>query len=173
MHNKPIRRVRKTALIYCEGAHDLAFIRHIKKLYAKNSAAKMHFVTRRGSGGSPVTLIEEVNKTSDSFDRILVKLDNDRGTNEHQKAVKLQKDNMQLCWSNPCIDALLLLILNPDKSYTRYNSTACKRMFEGSYIAAAKRSNSAIYDRLFTKAKLETARESIKELDQIIKFFES
>ncbi len=54
------RRVRPTALVYCEGAHDLAFSRHIKKIYSGKSTTGTHFKVQQGGGGSPDSIVQEV-----------------------------------------------------------------------------------------------------------------
>jgi hypothetical protein len=169
------REVRPTALVYCEGAHDLAFVRHIKKLYANKSVSNTRFTTNQGGGGSPDSLMQELAKIPGDFDRFLVKMDNDRTRAEFDAAVVVADRNTKIaiCWSKPCLDALLLSILNPDKDYSRYQSKTCKGEFERDHIPGDRRTNPAIYDRVFTLEKLESARRRIPELNQLILFFET
>lgn len=169
------RQVRPTALVYCEGAHDLAFVRHIKKLYSNRSATNTRFKAQQGGGGSPDSIVQEALRIPDDFDRYLVKVDNDRTRAEHDNAVTIAetKANIEICWSAPCLDAMLLSILNPNKHYSRYQSSTCKHEFERNYIAADKRRARSAYDRVFTIRRLEEARQRIVDLDQLIKFFEA
>jgi hypothetical protein len=174
-HPRISRQVRPTALIYCEGAHDLAFVRHIKKLYASRSATNTRFKAQQGGGGSPDSIVRETLRIPDDFDRYLVKVDNDRSRAEHDNAVAIAqtKDNIEICWNTPCLDTMLLSILNPGKNYSGYQSRTCKHEFQRDYIQADKRRTPASYDRHFTLEVLEEARQKIPDLDQLIKFFEA
>jgi|GEM_PF-727581 len=174
-----IRSVRPTALIYCEGAHDLAFMRHLKRLYSSASATKTNFSTTKGSGGSLDTLVADALKVPGDFNRYLVKLDNDRTKDEFDKANSLAEQvnanggYLTITASYPCLDALLLSILRPGQDYTRKKSKTCKREFERDYLAADKRLNSAAYDRIFARQVLDEARKNIAELDDLIRFLEA
>lgn len=174
-HQRVTRRIRPTALVYCEGAHDLAFVRHIRKLYSSKSATMTKFKDRQGGGGAATSLMNELKRTPGDFDRYLLKVDDDRNQNEHQEAVRMAEGmgNTEICWSNPSLDALLLSILNPGTDYSRRQSNTCKSEFERNYIPHDKRTNPTAYDTLFTIEVIEEARQRIPELNQLVNFFEA
>jgi hypothetical protein len=165
------RTVRPTALIYCEGAEDLVFIRHLKKIYSSSSQSKTHFTVTKGSGGGQDRLVADALKFPGDFDRKMVKADKDRGELESTKAERLaNRNNVLIAWSIPCLEGLLLSILD-NKSYVRHQASTCKRLFERDHIPAKKRSESSAYERIFPKAVLEEARTRILELNSLIEFF--
>lgn len=170
--NKKTRKVRQTALVYCEGAHDLAFIRHVVNTYAQAGKTNVRIRTKQGKGGSPDSLIVEAVNVLGSFDRRLAKMDRDRSADEIRKAEKLStKHDIVIVWSKPCIEALLLSILD-GKDYSGYKSKTCKRLFESNGILANKRTDSRAYEKLFPLSVLEKARTASSELDQLINFIE-
>ncbi len=165
-----IRTVRPTALMYCEGAHDLAFVRHAVNIYARAGKTNVRIRTKQGNGGSPDSLVIEATNVLGSFDRRLLKVDRDRSAEEIRKAEKLSlKSGITIVWSRPCIEAVLLTILE-GKDYSRYQSKTCKRIFESNYIPTQKRADSRAYEKLFTVEVLEEARKKLPEVDQLVTF---
>jgi len=164
------RSVRRTTLIYCEGAHDQTFVRHLVDVYAAAGRVNGRVNVKRGRGGSPDSLIIELTRVSGSFDRRLLKADKDRARAEIEKAEYLSnKEGIPIIWSKPCIEALLLTILD-GKDYSGYQSKTCKQHFEARYIAADKRTDSRAYEKVFTVDVLEEARKRVPELDELIQF---
>lgn len=165
-----VRSVRKTALIYCEGAHDLAFVRHLINTYVTTGKTKVRIRTKQGNGGAPDTLVLEANNVLGSFDRRIVKLDKDRSQDEIRKAEQMsKKTGIKLIWSIPCIEALLLTIIE-HKDFSRYKSKTCKQRFEAKYIPSGKRADSRAYGNLFPISIVEEARKTIPELNSLIDF---
>lgn len=165
-----IRNVRSTALIYCEGAHDLAFVRYLLNLYSRNRTVKTKFRTRQGKGGSPDTLVVEAVNVPGGFDRRLVKADRDRAPEEITKAETIAgQRKVVIIWSKPCIEALLLSILDGN-DYSRSRSKTCKSKFENDHIPANKRADMRAYESVFPLESIEEARTRIPELDELVKF---
>ncbi len=165
------RTVRPTALIFCEGAEDLIFVRHIKKLYASQSASRTNFTVTKGNGGAQDKLVNEALKVPGDFSRRLLKMDRDRPEDERLKAEqKAARGNILIAWSLPCLEAMLLAILD-SQNYSRYLSKTCKRKFESDHIPEDKRTDSSAYDRIFSKEILDEARLRLPELDDLISFF--
>lgn len=178
-NERTARQVRPTALVYCEGAHDAAFINHIKSLYVNVSQTNTRFKVMTGQGGSPDSLVRELLRIPDDYDRHLVKVDNDRTGSERQLAESLaalsntQKKVIMFCWSTPCLEALLLSIVDSTFNTGRRQSNTLKQQFENGYIPADKRSNRRSYEQHFSRQVLDSARQRIPELDELIKFFEA
>jgi hypothetical protein len=171
------RAIRPTALLFCEGAHDLAFVRHMVSLYQPRGSGTTNIRTKQGHGGAVHKLVENALAVPGDYDRILVKLDSDRGEGnpaELQKAELLAARNaIILNFSYPCLDALLLAILDPNRDYTNWRSATCKKKFEKEYIAPERRTSSLSYGGHFTREVLEEARTRIAELDTLIRFIVS
>src|SRR4051812_13060379 len=105
------RIVRPTALIFCEGAADLAFVRHLKKIYSSSSLSATHFTVTKGHGGAQDKLVTDALKFPGDFNRKMVKVDRDRGDSESTKAERVaNRNNVTITWSIPCLEALLLSI---------------------------------------------------------------
>lgn len=167
------RTIRSTALMYCEGAHDLIFVRLLKSYYAGDDPPSRPKITaRKGRGGSAYGLVEDAARL-DGFDRRLVKLDNDRPPDEIAKARTIATNrNIVLAISTPCLESLLLAILHPEKKYTRWSSDRCKREFETNYVPKDKRTIPEAYTKHLTKSKIDMARSQLQELDELISFIE-
>lgn len=166
-----VRSTRPTALIYCEGAEDLAFVRHVKKLYSSGSRSRTHFTATKGSGGAQDKIVSDASKYPGDFDRKLVIADKDRGKEEAAKAEAIaSRKKIIIAWNVPCMEAVLLTILDK-KSYLRHKSSTCKRLFEVTYIQRNKRTENSAYERIYTKDILEEARTRLPELEFLISFF--
>lgn len=170
-----IRTVRQTALIYCEGAHDAAFINLVKLQYAGFSQTGTRFKVMTGQGGSPDSLVREMLRIPASYDRYLLKVDADRAGSERQLAESLAKESdksISFCWSVPCLESLLLSMLLPGEIFTSSQSSLLKQRFEKEYVPTSKRSNRRSYEQHFPKQLLDSARQRVAELDDLICFFE-
>jgi hypothetical protein len=165
-----IRNVSSTALIYCEGAHDLAFLRYLILTYTAARVTKTKFRTKQGKGGSPDTLMVEAIHTPGAFDRKLVKVDKDRTSEEIERAETLAVQySIVIVWSMPCLEALLLSVID-GKDYSDKKSKSCKQIFEAKHIRASRRTDRREYAKIYTFEVLEDARKRLPELDALIKF---
>lgn len=165
-----VRSVKKTALVYCEGAHDLAFVRHLIKLYADAGMVKFSIKSKQGKGGSPYMLVIEASNVVGSFDKRMVKIDRDRPTTEVEQAEQAAtQKNIAICWTKPCIEAMLLSILD-GRDYSRFKSKTCKRLFESNHIPANKRTSSRAYESVFSLDIIEAARPRITDLEELVQF---
>jgi hypothetical protein len=167
------RVIRATALAYGEGEHDQALLRYLVSLYCCNNPLNRPKITvRKGRGGSTHGIVEDALRVPGNFNRRLIKLDKDRSADEIAIAEKIAEQyNCELHFSVPCIEALLLEILEPNKSYRDKSSSECKSAF-ANYMPDSKRGNPANYAALFPKSKLTRARKRLAELDELLKFLE-
>lgn len=165
-----IRTVSSTALVYCEGVHDLTFIRYLIKVYTQERTVVTKFRSRQGKGGSPDTVVVEAINTPGAFDRKLVKVDRDRDPAEIERAESLAVEHsIVIVWSVPCLEALLLSVIDGG-DYSNRESKDCKKIFESTHIKAEKRTDSQAYAKIFTLEVLEESRQRLPELDQLITF---
>ena len=167
------RSVRNTALIFCEGAHDRTFIQFLIAVFAPGRGV-VSFQTRQGRGGSADGLVLSALKVPGDFNSRLVKLDKDRDVVEIERAIQIaRREGLILNFSVPCLDAMLLNILNPGTDYSKQSSTDCKQEFEKGYIQQSKRTDPSAYRPFFNKGNLTAARSRISELNELISFIET
>lgn len=161
-------RQKSTTLIYCEGAHDLTFVRYLVSLYNQGRLSYKSTSAKQGSGGSADGLVIEAIKRPGIYDRRLVKADRDRDSDEINNAERLAADNnIVIIWSTPCLEAILLNVLE-NRDYSRRSSNTCKSRFERIYIPRGRRTDRDEYSRLFSLDVLEEVRVRLPELDLLI-----
>ncbi len=164
------QRVAKLpVLIYCEGKHDAAFVRHVRSLYGPGNQ-RNSFDVRSGVGGGPISVVRNAARVEGEYALRVAKFDNDRGEAEFEAALRECGVSVQACVCTPSIEATMLEILE-SKSYSSKATAVCKRRFH-TYIPEDKRLDPRAYDRLFPKELLEEARGRIATLDSLILLFE-
>lgn len=165
-----IRRTKKTRLIYCEGAHDKAFLSAMKSVYATD---EYNTDIKSGAGGDQVHLVEEAIRMGDGYGEVFIQLDNDRAAAEMAEAQQLALDNgITVLRTTPFMEKLLIAIVEPAKNTNGWSVTRSKNYFQQNYIQVDKRTDARAYKPHFTLAKFEAARSTNTELDEIIKAFQ-
>jgi hypothetical protein len=117
--SKQVRKQRKTLLAMGEGKAEAAFLAHLRKLYCTNGKG-VNVTIRNANGKGPgnviATAIGALRITS--YDKKLCLLDTDLDwTIENKKDAKRKK--IELIGSTPCLEGLLLLILQKTVPATR------------------------------------------------------
>lgn len=166
----PRRRARLPVLVYCEGVHDAVFMRHLAELYGGDNT-RNSFDIKIGSGGSPRSLVERAARVVGAYETRVVQFDNDRGDAELE-AARQATDRILVCFCTPCIEATLLEILEPGKSYMVATTQQCKDRLHREYIPESDRARLYKYQQLYTKAVLDEARTRVPQLDAMIRIFE-
>ncbi len=165
------RSAKKTLLVFGEGLGEEMFLKRLKGLYAFNSDVVV--TIGKGKGGTPRNVVLDAQKRPGAFDSKVVFVDNDKSEKEMQEARdEARKRGIIIIENTPCLEALLLSILNGGKSFTEKKSKWCKSEFESIHIKKEKRSEAREYEKLFTKELLEEQRLRIPELDYIINLIE-
>lgn len=165
------RQTKKTRFVYCKGAHDKAFLDCLKSVYASDT---YNVDIKRGAGGDQVHLAVEAIKKGRAYDEKYLKIDGDRPVDEMNEAEKIanDKDNkLTVIKTIPCLERLLINILEPSKSVTSWSSTRLKSYFERNYIPVNKRVDVREYKKIFTKTILDDARARLSELDVLVNIF--
>lgn len=161
------RAAKTTLLILGEGSNEEFFLKHLRGLYSHDTGTNIKI--HRGRGGSATQIIIDAIKTYGAFDKVIVILDNDKPEKEMSKARQLALENkIDLLENTPCLDAVLLSILNGGKSYVAKGSAWCKSEFQKSHLSKQKRSESNEYLKLFPKELLEKERSRIQALNSLI-----
>lgn len=165
----PRRRTKKTRLVYCEGASDKAFLDCLKFLYTTDA---YNVDIKRGTGGDQIHLVEEAIRKGYAYDEKSIKIDGDRDAVEMANAEQLATEqNLAMLKTVPCIERLLINILEPTKRIASWNSTRMKNYFEAKYISPRDRTNARTYQRIFTKPVLDEAKDRLPELKELIDLF--
>jgi hypothetical protein len=169
---KKKRRVaNRTLLVYGEGMCEEMFLRHIKGLYSYNT--NIAVTIRKGKGGTAVDVVIDADKVPGDFEKRVVVLDNDKKAEEmHQARKEAKNRGMILIENTPCIEALLLSILESSIEFSTKTSLWCKKEFESKYVDKKKRGDKEEYDKYFSKKVLDSRRLDIRELNAIILLLE-
>jgi len=149
--NPPYKRkdigVRKTVLLYCEGAHEKAFLHYLKMVFARNNG--VHVNIKENHGGEADGVLRGVLRQTMSDINVCV-YDTDSGVDAKLKC-EIEKREIICIENTPCLEAFLLEILE-GKSYSDYlKSDDCKKIFEKKYLDGSKRTNKDNYKNLFVR----------------------
>ena len=168
----PRRHAKMPILIYCEGAHDQVFVRHLERSYS-NRSSHIYFDIKHGDGGSPKSLVEKAFKMPGDYAQRIVIFDNDRGEDELRDAQSLASEkSIQLSYFTPCLEHVLLGILEPQKDFSSTPTVQLKRRLHANYISVNKRRDLQEYQRLYPKQLIDNARARIHELHEKISILE-
>ena len=165
------RSAHRTLLVFGEGLCEEVFLKHLKKLYAYNSNVAV--TVRRGKGGTPADVVIDSDRIPGDYETRVVVVDNDKSQKEMELARKEAKSRkITLIENTPCIEALLLSILENGKDFSNKTSDWCKKKFESEYIEKKKRSEPEEYEKLFTKAQINTGRTKLDVLNKMVQLME-
>jgi len=157
--------------VYGEGLGEEMFLKYLRGLYSYNSNTAV--TIRNGRGGNAASIVIGADHTPGAFDRKIVVLDNDKGSSEMTQArQEASKRNIELFENTPCLEAVLLSVLNNGAGYASKGSSWCKGEFQSKYIDKKKRMELKEYGRVFPKTVLDTQRKKVKELHRLISLME-
>lgn len=170
-YKKKRRSANQTLLMYGEGLGEEVFLRYLRSIYARDSGVAV--LIRNGKGGDAVNIIINASNTPGGFDKRIVVLDNDKDDVEMRRArQEAVGRGIELIENNPCLEALLLAILNNGRDYSDKQSSWCKSEFESKYLDRKKRVELCEYSKLFPNKLLNKQREKIVELNSLISIME-
>jgi len=168
---KPRRAATQTLLMYGEGLGEEVFLKYLRSLYARDSGVAL--TIRNGKGGNAIDIIVDASNAPGGFDRRVVVLDNDKDRVEMDHARQEAKTRkVEIVENTPCLEALLLAILNDGKNYSVKSSSECKKEFESNYLDKKKRTDIGEYAKYFPKSLLDSKRSNIPELKKLISIME-
>ncbi len=165
------RRVLNPVLVYCEGIHDQVFVRRLHQLY-KPSDSQYYFDIKRGDGGSPRSLVVKAHNRSGLYGSRLVVCDSDRGLTELKDADEAaSKSGVRIIALQPCLEATILVVLEPGLKCTGWSTEQYKRHLHQKYIDESKRSNLRSYGAI-ERGLVDNARVNDEQLDELVGLFE-
>ncbi len=158
--------VLHTVLIVGEGPTEEAFLRHLKSLYIyRRCGVALAIRNAHGKGPGHVVDFAIRQRNNATYNRVITLLDTDDPWPD--KIVKrARQKKIELIGSTPCIEGLLLRILNQP---VPEQSVDCKQritnFINGRLIIPGS------YSELFTHEILEGQRVQIPELDNLLNGF--
>ncbi len=166
MARKARKPVLHTVLIVGEGLTEEAFLGHLKSLYITRGCG-VGLKIRNAHGKGPEHVVDFTIRQCNNiaYDRVVALLDTDDPWSD--KVVKrARQKKIELIGSTPCIEGLLLRILNQPAPE---QSADCKQRITNSING--KLTNPGSYNGLFTQEVLEARRVQISELDDLLNGF--
>lgn len=170
-YKKKRRAASQTLLVYGEGLSEKIFLKYLHGLYARDSGVAV--TIRNGKGGNALNIIIDALNAPGGFDKRIVVLDNDKGDKEMQRArQEAINRNIELVENTPCLEAILLTILNNGENYSGRQSSWCKSEFESNYMDEKKRTELNEYRKYFPKSLIDKQKTKIAELQKFISIME-
>ena len=169
------RHTKKTVLIVGEGPTEKAFLQYLKDQYITREM-DIAVQVECGSGGSPISVVEKAVrlKGSRAYDKCFVLVDADlpfEPDEELEKRMR-RKPHIEMLNATPCIEGLLLAILDSNFSQQATTSVESKRVFETKHLPEDKKTDKRSYERIFSRQVIEERRSEVLELDAILKAME-
>ena len=154
-----------TLLIVGEGAHDKAFLNHLRDLFDGRETGQKIKV-QSADGGSPRDIIKvAIRSRHAAYDRRIVFMDSDVAVTESDKTYA-EKHKIDIILCEPlCLEGMLLEMLGES---VPYDCNACKRILHPKLLDVPTKKES--YRELFPQNLLELSEKiQIKKLIRIIK----
>lgn len=160
-------KTRKTVLVYCEGPEDKAFVKYLHDLFHMTQTdPRVNIIA--GRGGTADGVVSDACKIYGEYNSRIVVIDNDKQQKEMITARLLAKSNkLILIEHTPCIERLLLEILDCKELKNNYGSGRCKRIFEKKYFIGKDRTDWQDYRDVFSKKMLKVQIKNNIELKKI------
>ncbi len=169
-YKKKRRSASRTLLMYGEGLGEEIFLKHLKSLYSRDSGVAV--TVRNGRGGTALDVILNAVREPGDFNRKIVIIDNDKGSEEINAArAEAKQRGIELIENTPCLEWLLLSILDRTTAANRA-SEWYKHEFESNYLDKRKRTDPREFERVFPKSLLEKRRAQIAVLNNLISLME-
>lgn len=166
--NKASKRkiVKKTVIIVGEGLTEKAFLEYLRQFYIKRNSG-ISVKIQAATGGSPESILKYINGIIEQFDydskAILMDTDKEWSLLLRKKA---QQKKIKLIGSQPCIEGLILEILEHNVPYeSKSCKDACCKLFRG------KLTNKETYQEQLSFERIEQKRQGISTLNEILTLF--
>jgi hypothetical protein len=157
---KPKRQIRKSHLLFGEGSEDKAVFKHLLRTLKVNDSLDFYAYAGGGTGGSPRDIINAAAREIGNFDCRLVVIDRDNKTEkELAEIVKYaSKKNVECHILTPCLESIILHIINPMENWKKRSTKDCKHEVESKHVSSKKRTDEYAYKKLSRKKIIEAAK---------------
>lgn len=166
------RQIKPSILVYTEGLSEANFLKHLRQIYNKEYTPNIKIIT--GHGGSVTNIVSNASHAPGEYTRRFVIVDTDKPHDEIAQAEqRARESSITILANHPCLEAVLLSILQPGPNYKEKSSTWCKRTFQEKYINYRSHPDKYAYLRTFPLALLERAKSRVPELENMVALFNS
>lgn len=167
MAARKIRETRPTLLVVGEGDCEVAFLKHLRQLYCSGGSG-VEAKINNAHGKGPENVVEHTRRQARpyGYDHVVSFLDTDIPWSDQLKK-SARKDKIALVGSSPCLEGMLLNIL---QQRVPEGSAECKRALQR--LLGQDMTEREHYEQHFPTPVLESARQRIPELDRLLRFFE-
>ncbi len=162
---------QEVALIYCEGKKtEQALLKRFRTLYSVKTGLSARIYP--GIGGAPLSMVQKALRVPGAFNQRVVFCDGDSGSSELKKAQALaSSQNVFLIVNRPCIEAVILAILSPQKDNfsskkTKELKTLLTTLLNGTDLAL-------FLQKKMTRKQIEAQRKTISSLNAILSLLEN
>lgn len=170
-YKKKRRAAEKSILLFGEGLTEEQFLKFLRNLYSpgKNINVKI----QKGTGGSSEKVVTQASRVPGGYSRRIAVIDNDRGRKEMDRAViSARRFQIEILTSTPCLEGLILSIINDGKNYLACKSSLCKAEFESYFKDKRNPIESEDFKKILKKSLLDKIRKRITELDKLLLILE-
>lgn len=164
-----IRAVKETLLIVGEGEADIAFVRHVKHMYADSLGRAVQEHNAKGKGGKNVleTALRRANNNR-AYDKVVLLLDTDTDWDDASRAKARRsrigtRGRLDVIESDPCLEAWLLKTLG---IATEGDTRHMKREFK--LRTGCEAHELDWMTRLLTRDVLDQGRERVSQLAELM-----
>jgi hypothetical protein len=163
------RQVKRTLLVQTEGREDKAWCFLLKHHFADSDLTSI--TIDPGSGGSPVEVVRAAitkkRLLHDTYDHVVAIVDGDRPEELDDARLLARRNNIELVVVAPCMEALLLNVLEPESAWYSTDS-GHKSHFERNYIRSDRRTQHVHYFKVFSPEVISVAAQSDPTLARLI-----
>lgn len=162
----PLRHASRTLLLVGEGETEVAFLKHVKGIYApRGCGLAVKVLNARGKG--PENVVETVVRHGAyrSYDSRAALLDTDIPWTTDVRRNAISK-RITLVGSMPCLEGLLLDVLGHS---VPHRSAVCKRTFRAVFQGDPLRASD--YAGQFDRPVLDAARGRVSSLRELLELF--
>jgi hypothetical protein len=157
------RRVRETLLVVGEGDAEVAFVRHLKRVYGEVLGRSVQEINAHGKGGKHVLDTARRRANNREHDKVVLLLDTDTDWSDVERAKARnsrvgRRGRLDVIECDPCLEACLLNILN---IATEGDTRHMKRMFK---VEIGYEAHEAVWLGRLNRAVLDGARERVPQL---------
>lgn len=157
------KRVKKTVIIVGEGPTEKAFLEYLGQFYIKRNSG-ISVKIQAATGGSPECILSKTIKL-EQYDSKAILMDTDKEWSP-SLIKKAQQKKIKLIGSQPCIEGLILEILERNVPYESKNcKDSCSELFRG------KLTNKETYKEQLSSEWIEQKRQDISTLNEILTLF--
>lgn len=168
MPRRSARRSKFSVLAVGEGRTEVAFLTHVKTTYRDAIKGIREIKIRDGQGGAPRSVLERTIRLNSHavYQRTICLVDADRIASDHERRelhTLAQRSGIQLFISEPCMEAVLLGLLNPTEDWSNQPTATVERAFHN-HVGLERKTDPREYERYseFSREAIDTICEKVQ-----------